>query len=234
MHDAPVISVAALSKRFGGGVLAVDDLTFEVAQGQVCGMLGPNGAGKTTTLRVLLGLVRPTSGRVSIFGTRITPSAPVLSRVGTVIEQAAFVPYLSGMRNLKVWWEGAGTKWPPPGLDRALDIAGLGPAIDRKVKTYSLGMHQRLGVALCTARQSRSSRARRADCRPRSAGDAFDPSHVEGHGPRRCDGAALESPAHRDRGSVQLRRRHGSGAAHCRRHRRRPDERGRAHRVSRG
>jgi ABC-2 type transport system ATP-binding protein len=147
MQDTPVISVAALTKRFPGGVLAVDDLTFSVTSGQVCGMLGPNGAGKTTTLRVLLGLVRPTSGRVSIFGTRITPSAPVLARVGTVIEQAAFVPYLSGMRNLRLWWESAGTKWPPPGLDRALDIAGLGPAINRKVKTYSLGMHQRLGVA---------------------------------------------------------------------------------------
>jgi ABC-2 type transport system ATP-binding protein len=147
MQDTPVISVAALTKRFPGEVLAVDDLTFGVASGQVCGMLGPNGAGKTTTLRVLLGLVRPTSGSVSIFGTRITPSARVLARVGTVIEQAAFVPYLSGMRNLRLWWESAGTTWPPPGLDRALDIAGLGPAINRKVKTYSLGMHQRLGVA---------------------------------------------------------------------------------------
>jgi ABC-2 type transport system ATP-binding protein len=147
VHDAPVISIAALTKRFASDVLAVDDLTFGVEQGQVCGVLGPNGAGKTTTLRVLLGLVRPTSGSVSIFGTRITPSAPVLARVGTMIEQAAFVPYLSGMRNLRLWWEAAGTRWPPPGLDRALDIAGLGPAINRKVKTYSLGMHQRLGVA---------------------------------------------------------------------------------------
>ena len=147
MDDAPVISIAALTKRFGDDVIAVDDLTFGVASGQVCGLLGPNGAGKTTTLRVLLGLVRPTSGGASIFGTRITPSAAVLARVGTIIEQAAFVPYLSGMRNLKVWWEAAGTQWPPPGLDRALDIAGLGHAIDRKVKTYSLGMNQRLGVA---------------------------------------------------------------------------------------
>ena len=93
MHDAPVISIAALTKRFGDDVVAVDDLTFGVSSGQVCGLLGPNGAGKTTTLRVLLGLVRPTSGGVSIFGTRITPSAPVLGRVGTIIEQAAFVPY---------------------------------------------------------------------------------------------------------------------------------------------
>jgi ABC-2 type transport system ATP-binding protein len=147
MPDAPVISVAALTKRFGHEVLAVDDLTFGVGTGEVCGLLGPNGAGKTTTLRVLLGLVRATSGSAAIFGERITPSAPVLRRVGTMIEQAAFVPYVSGMRNLKMWWQAAGTAWPPPGLDRALDIAGLGPAIDRQVKTYSLGMHQRLGVA---------------------------------------------------------------------------------------
>jgi ABC-2 type transport system ATP-binding protein len=147
MPDAPVIAVDALTKRFASDVLAVDHLTFGVNPGQVCGLLGPNGAGKTTTLRVLLGLVRPTSGSVSVFGTRITPSAPVLARVGTMVEQAAFVPYLSGMRNLRLWWEAAGTRWPPPALDRALDIAGLGSAIDRKVRTYSLGMHQRLGIA---------------------------------------------------------------------------------------
>ena len=147
MQDVPVISVAALSKRFSTDVLAVDNLTFEVGHGQVWGMLGPNGAGKTTTLRVLLGLVQPSGGSTAIFGHRIVPSAPVLSRVGTMIEQAAFVPYLSGMTNLKLWWRSAGTEWPPPALDRALDIAGLGPAVNRKVKTYSLGMHQRLGVA---------------------------------------------------------------------------------------
>jgi len=147
MSEAPVIAVDRLSKQFGAGVLAVDDVTFGVGAGEVCGLLGPNGAGKTTTLRAMLGLIRPTSGSTSIFGTRITPGAPVLARVGTMIEQAAFVPYVSGMRNLKMWWEAAGTNWPPPGLDRALDIAGLGAAIDRKVSTYSLGMHQRLGVA---------------------------------------------------------------------------------------
>ncbi len=147
MPDVAVISVNGLTKRFGAGVLAVDELSFRVEQGQVCGLLGPNGAGKTTTLRVLLGLVRPTAGSTEIFGHRVTPSAPVLARVGTVIEQAAFVPYASGMRNLRWWWESAGTNWPPPGLDRALDIAGLGPAIDRRVRTYSLGMNQRLGVA---------------------------------------------------------------------------------------
>ncbi len=142
-----VIAVEGLSKRFDNGVLAVDDLTFRVDRGQVCGMLGPNGAGKTTTLRILLGLVRATAGSASLFDTPITPSCPVLARVGTMIEQAAFVPYVSGMKNLQLWWTATGAAWPPPALDRALDIAGLGTAIDRKVRTYSLGMHQRLGVA---------------------------------------------------------------------------------------
>jgi ABC-2 type transport system ATP-binding protein len=142
-----VISIDALSKEFGSGVRAVDDLSFTVESGQVCGMLGPNGAGKTTTLRILLGLVRPSAGSTSLFGTRIKPSAPVLERVGTMIEQAAFVPYLTGTQNLRLWWKSLGRPWPPPGLDRALDIAGLGPAVDRRVKTYSLGMHQRLGLA---------------------------------------------------------------------------------------
>ena len=147
MPPDPVIEVSALTKRFPNDVVAVDNLSFSVGAGEVCGMLGPNGAGKTTTLRVLLGLVHPTSGSTSILGVTIEPGAPVLARVGTMIEQAAFVPYVSGMRNLRLWWESTGAHWPPPGLDRALDIAGLGAAVDRKVKTYSLGMHQRLGVA---------------------------------------------------------------------------------------
>ena len=143
----PVISVDSLTKKFGSGVLAVDDLSFEVESGRVCGLLGPNGAGKTTTLRILLGLVRPTKGSTSLFGTRVKPGVAVLAQVGTMIEQAAFAPYLTGMRNLQLWWTAAGTPWPPPGLDRALEVAGLGAAIDRRVKTYSLGMHQRLGLA---------------------------------------------------------------------------------------
>ena len=134
--EAPVISIESLSKRFRNGVLAVDDLSFDVQRGDVCGLLGPNGAGKTTSLRVLLGLVRPSQGSVRLFDQRIRPGAPVLARVGTMIEQAAFVP-----------WESSGAKWPPPGLERALDIAGLGAALERPVKSYSLGMHQRLGIA---------------------------------------------------------------------------------------
>jgi ABC-2 type transport system ATP-binding protein len=142
-----VIAVRDLTKRFSTGVVAVDDLSFSVAPGDVCGLLGPNGAGKTTTLRILLGLVRPSAGSVELLGARVTSSTPALSHVGVMIEQAAFVPYLSGRVNLRLWWESGGGRWPAPGLDLALDLAGLGPAVDRAVKTYSLGMHQRLGLA---------------------------------------------------------------------------------------
>ena len=137
MSRAPVIEVTGLSKRFGNGVLAVDDLSFVVGSGDVCGLLGPNGAGKTTALRMLLGLVRPTAGSARVLGEPIVPGAPVLGRVGAMIEQAAFLPYLTGRRNLRLWWESGDGRWPAPGLERALDIAGLGSAIDRRVKTYS-------------------------------------------------------------------------------------------------
>jgi ABC-2 type transport system ATP-binding protein len=142
-----VVQIAGLSKRFGAGVLAVDDLSFTVERGQVVGLLGPNGAGKTTCLRALLGLIRPTAGEARLFGKPVRPGTPELRRVGTLIETAAFVPHLSGMRNLRLWWEEGGAHWHDANLDEALAIADLGTAIDRKVKTYSQGMRQRLGLA---------------------------------------------------------------------------------------
>ncbi|HZP29382.1 MAG TPA: ATP-binding cassette domain-containing protein [Acidimicrobiia bacterium] len=145
--NLPVIEVEHLTKRYSSDVLAVDDLGFQVARGEVCGLLGPNGAGKTTTLRMLVGLIRPTSGATRIFGTEIHPSSPVLARVGTMIEHAAFVPYLTGMVNLRLYWEAGGGDFGDANLDEALAIADLGTAIDRKVKTYSQGMRQRLGIA---------------------------------------------------------------------------------------
>jgi ABC-2 type transport system ATP-binding protein len=148
-HDVneAVVDVRGLSKRFGSGVLAVDDLTFQVYPGQVCGLLGPNGAGKTTCLRVLLGLVYPTAGEARLLGEPVRPGTPLLRRVGALIEAAAFVPHLSGMTNLKLWWESGGTRLGDADLEGALAIAGLGDAINRKVKTYSQGMRQRLGLA---------------------------------------------------------------------------------------
>ena len=75
------------------------------------------------------------------------PASPELARVGTMIEQAAFVPHLSGLRNLRLWWEAGGARWSDADLEGALAVAGLGDAIDRRVKTYSQGMRQRLGLA---------------------------------------------------------------------------------------
>ena len=141
-----VVTVEHLSKRFGD-VLAVDDFSLCVERGQVCGLLGPNGAGKTTTLRVLTGLQRPTSGAVRLFGTPVRPSSRELARVGAMVEQAAFVPHLSGMLNLRLWWEATAARLRDADLDGALAIAGLGDAIHRKVRTYSQGMKQRLGFA---------------------------------------------------------------------------------------
>lgn len=146
MSDAPVVAVRGLSKRYGS-VRAVDGLAFEVHAGQVCGLLGPNGAGKTTALRMLVGLVRPSAGEATLFGRRVRPSAPELSRVGTMIEHAAFVPHLSGLANLRLYWEAGGARWGDADTEPALAIAGLGDAIHRRVKTYSQGMCQRLGLA---------------------------------------------------------------------------------------
>ena len=128
-------------------MLAVDDLSFGVARGEVCGLLGPNGAGKTTTLRMLVGLIRPTGGATRLFGTEVKPSSPVLGNVGTMIEHASFVPYLPGLVNLRLYWESGGGDFDNANLDEALAIADLGNAVNRKVKTYSQGMRQRLGIA---------------------------------------------------------------------------------------
>ena len=147
MTDDLVIESLALTKQFRGGVRAVDTVSFEVQRGSVCGLLGPNGAGKTTTLRMLVGLVRPTSGSARLLDDHVDPGSRVLAKVGTMIEHAEFVPHLSGLTNLRLYWESAGGDLGTANLDRALGIAGLGDAVHRKVKTYSQGMRQRLGIA---------------------------------------------------------------------------------------
>jgi ABC-2 type transport system ATP-binding protein len=142
----PVVAVDALWKQFGD-VSAVEDLSFTVARGEVCGLLGPNGAGKTTTLRVLLGLERASRGEARLFGATVRPGSRELGRLGALVEEAAFVPHLSGMTNLRLWWEAGGGRLRDADVDGALAIAGLGDAIHRKVRTYSQGMKQRLGFA---------------------------------------------------------------------------------------
>lgn len=141
------LAVHDLAKEFKGGLKAVDGVTFEVPPGVVLGLLGPNGAGKTTTMRMAMGLIRPTGGDTWIFGEHVRPGAPVLARVGSFIEGPGFLPHLTGRQNLDLFWRASGREDGDPHLEQVLDIAGLGSAIDRKVRTYSQGMRQRLGIA---------------------------------------------------------------------------------------
>jgi ABC-2 type transport system ATP-binding protein len=136
-----------LSKLYPGGLKAVDGLSFRVEQGQVLGLLGPNGAGKTTSLRMLMGLIQPTEGSIRVFGHKMYSGAPVLSRIGSFVEGAGFLPHLTGSANLRLYWAAIGRPDEQAHFDEAIEIAGLGAAIDRKVRTYSQGMRQRLAIA---------------------------------------------------------------------------------------
>jgi ABC-2 type transport system ATP-binding protein len=139
--------VSGLAKLYPGGLIAVDDLSFRVEHGQVLGLLGPNGAGKTTVLRMLMGLIRPTSGELRAFGHRVTAGSPVLSRIGSFVEGPGFLPHLSGAANLRLYWAATGRPAADVGIEEALEIAGLGHAVHRRVATYSQGMRQRLAIA---------------------------------------------------------------------------------------
>ncbi|MEU6287155.1 alpha/beta fold hydrolase [Streptomyces sp. NPDC046988] len=143
------LQITGLTKRYAKSAdrYAVRDLSFRVEKGQVLGLLGPNGAGKTTTLRMLMGLIAPDGGDIRVFGHAIAPGAPVLSRVGAFVEGAGFLPHLSGRENLELYWRATGRPAEDAHLDEALEIAGLGDALARAVRTYSQGMRQRLAIA---------------------------------------------------------------------------------------
>jgi ABC-2 type transport system ATP-binding protein len=144
--DVPLV-VRNLGKEYAGGFRAVSDVSFRVDTGQVLGLLGPNGAGKTTVLRMLLGLIRPTEGELLVFGHRVTPGAPVLSRLGAFVEGPGLLPHLSGRANLELFWRATGRPMEEAYLDTVLEVAGLGDDIDRKVRTYSQGMRARVAIA---------------------------------------------------------------------------------------
>lgn len=141
---ALLIETHALSKRYGRNLLAVDSVNLTVRRGEVYGFLGPNGAGKTTTLRMLVGLVRPTSGTATVAG-HPPGSRLSLRAVGSLIETASFYPYLSGRANLRLMAQYA--RAPRTHVERVLDEVGLAASAQRRFGTYSLGMKQRLGVA---------------------------------------------------------------------------------------
>ena len=139
-----LVETRDLTKRYGPRIIAVERVSLTVRRGEVYGFLGPNGAGKTTTLRMLLGLIRPTSGAASVLSK--PPGDPEsLARVGALVESPAFYPYLSGRDNLRVIARYAGV--PKERIEETLALVDLtGRARDR-FATYSLGMKQRLGVA---------------------------------------------------------------------------------------
>ena len=139
--------VRGLAKSYADGYRAVDGVDFELHHGQVLGLLGPNGAGKTTVLRMLMGLISPSAGEILVFGQRITAGSPVLSRLGSFVEGSGFLPHRSGADNLAMYWAATGRPPADAHLEEALAIAGLGSAIDRKVRSYSQGMRQRLAIA---------------------------------------------------------------------------------------
>jgi ABC-2 type transport system ATP-binding protein len=140
----PSIAVRSFTKRFGG-VVAVDDLTFEVGAGRVTGFLGPNGAGKTTTLRALLGLVRPTSGRALVNGVPYAELSEPAGVVGAVLESTGFHPGRTARHHLRIVATEAGI--PPSRVEEVLEQVGLVPDADRRVGGYSMGMRQRLELA---------------------------------------------------------------------------------------
>ncbi len=141
------LAVEGLVKTYGDGLLAVDGVSFRAEPGQVVGLLGPNGAGKTTVMRMLVGLIRPDSGTVFVHGESVSEGAEVLRDVGAFIEGPGFLPHLTGRQNLDAYWEVTGRPVEESHLDEALTVAGLGAAIDRRVRGYSQGMRQRLGIA---------------------------------------------------------------------------------------
>ncbi len=141
---APCIRLEHLTKSFGP-TLAVNDFSLEIEQGEVFGLLGPNGAGKSTTFYMMCGLVRPTSGRISIFGKDLHTNFLELSaRMGVLVERPSFYDYLTVAKNLHLFAKLAEKEVT---IDRTLDLVGMLHVSDQKVGTLSTGMRQRLGLA---------------------------------------------------------------------------------------
>ena len=139
------IVVDGLTKVFRGDIRAVDQLSFTVEPGSVTGFLGPNGAGKTTTLRMALGLVRPSSGHATIGGVEYRHLGYPSRTVGAALEASSFHPARTARNHLRIMCTVAGL--PAQRADEVLNLVGLGGDSRRKVRGYSLGMRQRLGLA---------------------------------------------------------------------------------------
>jgi ABC-type multidrug transport system ATPase subunit len=144
------LCVKNLNKNIGRRKI-IQDLSFEVNKGDICGFLGPNGAGKTTTIRMITGLIKPTSGEITISGKNIVNNrGEALENLGAIVESPIFFPYMSGRKNLQNLArlnKGMERKKQLEKVEEVLEIVGLKDRAKDKVKTYSLGMKQRLGIA---------------------------------------------------------------------------------------
>lgn len=146
-----IVETSNLSKRFGKD-LAVEGLNMKISKGEIYGFLGPNGAGKTTTIRMLLGLMKPTSGRIRIFGQDIKQQRKnILTKVGSLVENPSYYPHLTAYENLEALRKIIGV--PKQRIYEVLEIVRLTEVADKKVKGFSLGMKQRLGIAMSLLNQ---------------------------------------------------------------------------------
>ena len=142
-----VLQTEGLTKHFGR-FKAVQDLNLEVREGDLYGFLGPNGSGKTTSMRMILRLIRPTAGRVLMFGEEVGANfIGIMQKVGALVELPAYYPYLSAVQNLEIL-RLAGGGGPASRIPEILDIVGLGSRMYDRVRAYSQGMRQRLGIAM--------------------------------------------------------------------------------------
>jgi ABC-type multidrug transport system ATPase subunit len=147
VNNDEIVSVEGLSKKFGS-FEAVKDVSFKVHRGDVFGFLGPNGAGKSTTIRCLLSLISPDQGNVRLFGKCFqTNRREILSNVGSIIEKPDFYRYLSAEKNLEIFARISGAEVSKKQIQEMLDFVGLGDRGKHKVKGFSHGMKQRLGIA---------------------------------------------------------------------------------------
>ncbi|EPY07360.1 ABC transporter-like protein [Paenibacillus alvei TS-15] len=146
MNTQPVVATCGLSK-FYNHVCRVNKIDLEVPEGEIYGFLGPNGAGKSTTLKMLLGLAKPTDGRITLFGQELGKHRrSILNQIGSLIESPSYYGHLTGLENMRVMQTLRGV--PRKNIDEALRIVRLENQKNKKVEHYSLGMKQRLGIAM--------------------------------------------------------------------------------------
>lgn len=147
MQISPIIEINSLTKTFGS-LKAVDQLSLTVNKGDIYGFLGPNGAGKSTTIRMLLSLIKPSSGTINIFGTSLLENRrEILKKVGAIVEKPDFYLYLTAEKNLELLGKISGADISKKSIHGILDTVGLLDRAQSKVKTFSYGMKQRLGLA---------------------------------------------------------------------------------------